>query len=119
MIPGELRTKIDAGWIDFWSGGISNPMEVIEQLTYLLFIKGLDERQTLLENKANRTGEPIEDPIFPEGEVFTPKGWRWVDRTPTSVGRISGPWAAPRLCTHGPPADDARSVDEKAHWIRS
>jgi type I restriction enzyme M protein len=74
MITGELKAKIDAVWNDFWSGGISNPMEVMEQLTYLLFIKGLDEKQTLLENKANRTGQPIEDPIFPTTDVFTPKG---------------------------------------------
>ena len=74
MITGELKSKIDSVWNDFWSGGISNPLEVMEQLTYLLFIKGLDERQTLLENKANRTGEPIENPIFPEDGVFTPKG---------------------------------------------
>jgi type I restriction enzyme M protein len=59
MITGDLKSKIDAVWNDFWSGGISNPLEVMEQLTYLLFIKGLDERQTLAENKANRTGEPI------------------------------------------------------------
>jgi len=71
MITGELKSKIDAVWNDFWSGGISNPLEVMEQLTYLLFIKGLDERQTLAERKANRTGDPIEDPIFPDGE-FTP-----------------------------------------------
>jgi len=74
MITGELKSKIDAVWNDFWSGGISNPLEVMEQLTYLLFIKGLDEQQTLKENKANRTGEPIEDPIFPADEVFTPEG---------------------------------------------
>jgi type I restriction enzyme M protein len=68
MITGELRSKIDAVWNDFWSGGISNPLEVMEQLTYLLFIKGLDERQTLAENKANRTGKPIDDVVFPEGD---------------------------------------------------
>ena len=44
MITGELKSKIDSVWNDFWSGGISNPLEVMEQLTYLLFIKGLDER---------------------------------------------------------------------------
>ena len=74
MITGELRTKIDAVWNDFWSGGISNPLEVMEQLTYLLFIKALDERQTLAENKANRTGQPIDEVIFPEGEDFLPEG---------------------------------------------
>ena len=68
MVTGELKSKIDAIWSDFWSGGISNPLEVMEQLTYLLFIKGLDEAQTREERKANRTGQPIEDPIFPAGE---------------------------------------------------
>ena len=74
MITGELKSKIDAVWNDFWSGGISNPLEVMEQLTYLLFIKALDERQTLAENKANRTGQPMDDVIFPEGEQFKPEG---------------------------------------------
>ncbi|MYG94705.1 MAG: SAM-dependent DNA methyltransferase [Acidimicrobiia bacterium] len=74
MITGELKSKIDAVWNDFWSGGISNPLEVMEQLTYLLFIKALDERQTLAENKANQTGEPIDDVIFAEGELFHPEG---------------------------------------------
>ena len=71
MITGELKSKIDAVWNDFWSGGIANPLEVMEQLTYLLFIKGLDERQTLAERKANRTSQPIEDPVFGNGD-FTP-----------------------------------------------
>lgn len=74
MVTGELKRQIDAVWNDFWSGGISNPLEVMEQLTYLLFIKALDEQQTLAENKANRTGEPIEEDIFPEGEEFRPEG---------------------------------------------
>lgn len=64
MITGELRSKVDRIWDTCWSGGISNPLSVIEQLTYLLFIKRLDELQTLKENKASRTGKPIEDPIF-------------------------------------------------------
>ena len=46
----------------------------MEQLTYLLFIKALDERQTLAERKANRTGEPVDEVIFPEGEHFHPEG---------------------------------------------
>ena len=74
MVTGELKRQIDAVWNDFWSGGISNPLEVMEQLTYLLFIKALDEQQTLAENKANRTGEPMEDDIFPEEQTFRPEG---------------------------------------------
>ena len=64
MITGELKSKVDAIWDTMWSGGVSNPLSVIEQLTYLLFIKRLDELHTLKERKAARTGKPIEDPVF-------------------------------------------------------
>ncbi|MBI1294136.1 N-6 DNA methylase [bacterium] len=64
MITGEIRSKVDRIWDTMWSGGISNPLSVIEQLTYLLFIKRLDELHTLRESKAARLGTPIEDPIF-------------------------------------------------------
>ena len=64
MITGELKSKIDRIWDTMWSGGISNPLSVIEQLTYLLFIKSLDELQTLKEAKAARTDKPIQGPIF-------------------------------------------------------
>lgn len=49
MITGELKSKVDRIWDTMWSGGISNPLSVIEQLTYLLFIKRLDELHTLKE----------------------------------------------------------------------
>ena len=64
VITGELKSKIDRIWDAFWSGGISNPLEVIEQLTYLLFIRRLDDVQTLAERKANITGKPLENPVF-------------------------------------------------------
>ncbi|GAA0888607.1 type I restriction-modification system subunit M [Rhodanobacter soli] len=64
MITGTIKSQVDQIWNAFWSGGISNPMEVIEQMTYLLFIKRLDEMQTVKEKKANRTKQPIENPIF-------------------------------------------------------
>jgi type I restriction enzyme M protein len=64
VITGELRSRIDRLWDAFWSGGISNPLEVIEQITYLMFIRRLEDLQTLKENRANRTGRPIENPIY-------------------------------------------------------
>jgi type I restriction enzyme M protein len=45
MITGELRSKVDRLWDAFWAGGISNPLEVIEQITYLMFIRRLDDLQ--------------------------------------------------------------------------
>jgi type I restriction enzyme M protein len=69
MITGELRNQIDRIWDAFWSGGIANPLEVMEQITYLLFIKRLDELHTAQEKKAHRLGRPLERPVFPEGQT--------------------------------------------------
>jgi type I restriction enzyme M protein len=67
VVTGELKSQVNRVWEAFWSGGISNPMEIIEQITYLLFIKRLDELHTLAENRANTLAIPIENPVFPEG----------------------------------------------------
>ncbi|MEE1621644.1 type I restriction-modification system subunit M [Zafaria sp. J156] len=67
MITGELKSHVDRLWDAFWSGGISNPIEVIEQITYLLFLKRLDDAQIAAERRAARTGKPLERPVFPEG----------------------------------------------------
>jgi type I restriction enzyme M protein len=68
VLTGELRNQIDGIWNDFWSGGLANPLQVIEQITYLIFIKRLDEMQELEERKATTLGKPIERCIFPEGK---------------------------------------------------
>ncbi|MBM1144619.1 N-6 DNA methylase [Alcanivorax sp. ZXX171] len=68
MITGELKSKVDKIWDTMWSGGVSNPLSVIEQLTYLLFIKRLDEIHTREENKAQRFKKPIENPVFGSGQ---------------------------------------------------
>lgn len=72
MITGELRNKIDRIWEIFWTGGITNPLDVIEQFTYLLFIKQLDDVETTKENEANFLGVEYET-MFP-GES---QRYRW------------------------------------------
>lgn len=67
MLTGEIRNQVDRIWDAFWSGGISNPLSVIEQIAYLLFIKRLDDLQTLEENKSQALGIPMERRIFPKG----------------------------------------------------
>ena len=67
MITGELRNKVDKIWEIFWTGGITNPLSVIEQFTYLIFIKSLDDKQTKEEKTASVLGlEPKK--IFNENE---------------------------------------------------
>jgi len=74
MLTGDLKSKIDQIWNAFWSGGIANPLEIIEQITYLLFLRRLDDLHTLEENKAARLRQPLERRIFPEGACPTDTG---------------------------------------------
>ncbi|MDP1550220.1 MAG: type I restriction-modification system subunit M N-terminal domain-containing protein [Nitrosomonas sp.] len=64
MITGTIKNKIDQIWNTFWSGGVSNPVSVIEQITYLLYAKRLDELHTAKEKQSNLLGESIHSPIF-------------------------------------------------------
>src|SRR5689334_4936224 len=68
MLTNEIRSQIDQIWNTFWTGGISNPLEVIEQITYLLFLRRLDELQAVEEAKATRLGKPVERQVFPKGK---------------------------------------------------
>ncbi|MEB3422129.1 class I SAM-dependent DNA methyltransferase [Salipiger marinus] len=72
MITGELKSKIDAIWNAMWTGGLSNPATVMEQLTLLLFLRGLDEVQTREERQARARGTRIERNLFPEGHDSIP-----------------------------------------------
>jgi type I restriction enzyme M protein len=74
MLTGEIRSQIDSVWNTFWTGGISNPLEVIEQITCLLFLRRLDDLHILEENKAARLKTPVERRIFPEGKDDIGKG---------------------------------------------
>ena len=67
MLTGEIRSQIDQIWNAFWSGGVSNPLSVIEQITYLLFIKRLDDLHTLEESKAETLGLRWGGASFPRG----------------------------------------------------
>ena len=67
MITGELKNKIDALWEIFWTGGLTNPLDVIEQMTYLMFIHDLDESDNLHARESAMLGLPYES-IF-AGEV--------------------------------------------------
>lgn len=64
MITGEIKHKVDKIWETFWTGGITNPLEVIEQFTYLLFIKGLDDIETTKEKEAVFLALPFQG-LFP------------------------------------------------------
>src|SRR5690606_16807094 len=73
MITGELKSQVDKIWESFWSGGVANPLTVIEQMTYLIFLRRLDERQQLEEKKANLAGISMKNVWYTEDEHI----FRW------------------------------------------
>jgi len=71
MLTGELKSQVDKIWESFWSGGVANPLTVIEQMTYLIFLRRLDEKQQLAEKKANIADIPMTHVTYkPEHEIF-------------------------------------------------
>lgn len=77
MITGVIKNKIDKIWTDIWAGGITNPLTVIEQLTYLMFIRSLDEKELETEEFANSMGTQPDsnDLIFPQSEIGQAMRW--------------------------------------------
>lgn len=74
MITGAIKNKVDKIWTDIWAGGITNPLTVIEQLTYLMFIRSLDEKELETEEFENLTGEKMEH-IFPASPAGQSMRW--------------------------------------------
>ena len=64
MVTGTLKSQVDKIWETFWTGGISNPLTVIEQFTFLLFLRRLDENQLRDEKQANFSGTPLKNPLY-------------------------------------------------------
>ena len=74
MVTGAIKNKVDKIWTDIWAGGITNPLTVIEQLTYLMFIRSLDEKELATEDFENMAGEKMEH-IFPASEAGQSMRW--------------------------------------------
>lgn len=85
MITGEIKKRIDGIWDAFWNGGIANSITILEQMTYLFFMKMLDDAQLKKEATASVFGVAISDPTFADGYWHNPEtdkdvpyeGLRW------------------------------------------
>jgi type I restriction enzyme M protein len=73
MITGEIKNRIDAIWDTFWTGGITNSITILEQMTYLFFMKMLDDAQRTKEANANAFGVAVKDPTFKDGLWHNPE----------------------------------------------
>lgn len=88
MITGVIKNKVDKIWTDIWAGGITNPLTVIEQLTYLMFIRSLDEKELETEEFENMTGEAMEK-IFPPSAAGQSMRWsKFKDKDPREIYNI-------------------------------
>lgn len=67
MITGELKNKVDSIWDTIWTGGITSPITVLEQVTYLMFMKLLDDNQLKAEAGANALGIQLKKKVFGDG----------------------------------------------------
>ena len=72
MITGDIKNRIDSIWDTFWTGGITNSITILEQMTYLFFMKMLDDSQVKREAAANLLGGTINDPVFKAGAWHNP-----------------------------------------------
>jgi type I restriction enzyme M protein len=68
MLTGQQRNEIDKIWKEFWQNGMTDPLSIIKQITYLLFIRSLDKQQELKEKQANKLKMKIQDPIFTDDQ---------------------------------------------------
>ena len=73
MITGEIKNRIDSIWDTFWTGGITNSITILEQMTYLFFMKMLDDAQRTKEANANAWGTTVKDPTFKSGMWHNPE----------------------------------------------
>ncbi len=62
----KLRSQVDALWDKFWTGGLTNPLDAIEQFSYLLFLKRLDDRENAAERQAKRKGTTYQSQVKKE-----------------------------------------------------
>ena len=119
MITGATKNKVDAIWQKMWEGGITNPLDVITNLTYLMFMRQLDEKELETENMESMLGEPL-DHIFPEsyqndhGETIPGREMRWSsfkDKRAEDMYRIVERFAFPFIKTLGDESAYSRAME--------
>ena len=73
MITGELKNKVDQIWMTYWQNGVTTSITILEQMTYLFFMKMLDDTQRKEEANANLFGNKLANPTFPDGNWHNPE----------------------------------------------
>lgn len=98
MITGEIKNKIDQIWDTFFVAGITNPITVLEQMTYIFFMKMLDDKQLQEEENARDFDGEVQNPTFPKDSsgstpTLLPTRRRLAFPTKACAGTCSKTWA--------------------------
>ena len=97
MITGTIKNKVDKIWLDVFAGGMTNPLTVIEQLTYLIFIRTLDEKEQETEAMENLLGTK-QPKIFPQSELGQSMRWsRFKNQNPQKIFQIMSQLVFPAI----------------------
>lgn len=127
MITGATKTKIDDVWQKMWEGGITNPLEVISQLTYLMFMRSLDEKEFEIEQMETLMGEK-QSHIFPErytnaaGIEIAGDQLRWSrfkDLPATQMHKVVSEFAFPFIKSVGDGTSFSKSMESATFGIPS
>lgn len=119
MITGATRNKVDAIWQKMWEGGITNPLDVITNITYLMFMRQLDEKELKTERMEMMLGESLPH-IFPDEfendrkEIIAGKEMRWSsfkDKRAEEMYRIVDRFAFPFIKTLGDESAYSRAME--------
>ncbi len=95
MVPAEVERKIDSVWDAFWAAGISNPLEVVEQISYLIFLRFLDGAHTRMAGGPAEVGELVGDPAgtqLPENLHWSHMVLQSPNRMLASIRDEAFPW---------------------------
>ena len=87
MLAEEIKAKINRIWQTLWSAGLTNPIKDVEQITYLMFMKLLDEQQIQKEQKSNLLGVPLSSPVFGKGDERL-RWSRFKNKSPEEMHRL-------------------------------
>jgi hypothetical protein len=109
MVTGELKNKVDGLWEIFWTGGLTNPLDVIEQMTYLMFIRDLDDSDNVHMKESIMLGLPYKS-IFEENVTI---GDRKSSGESAQVERISRFSGSENVCKY---AGKCVPVYQKSSW---
>ena len=114
MITGEIKNKIDQIWDTFFVAGITNPITVLEQMTYIFFMKMLDDKQLQEEENARDWDCEVENPTFLNGQLWVNPEASWCTLRKSALACVQE--LRCRQYVQGGSSERVRVYQAHRHW---